>query len=693
MALDGKTLKVCNCNRTMALDAKALASALELGAPVAIHSELCRKEVASFTSALKDGECVVACTQESPLFSELATQAGSSAQLHFVNIRETAGWSAEGKGAMPKIAALLALADIAEPEPVPGVSYASGGNLLIVGPVQAAIAWAERLRGQFGVGVLVTDCKGGDLPSTRSYPVWSGRVSSIRGWLGAFEVSWEQENPIDLEVCTRCNACIRACPENAIDFTYQIDLERCKAHRECVKACAQIGAIDFSRADRARSEKFDLVLDLSLEPAIRTPQLPQGYRSPGPDPLEQALAAGQLAQLVGEFEKPKFFAYNEKICAHGRSGKTGCTRCIDTCSTGAISSDGDRIRVESHLCQGCGGCATVCPSGAISYAYPRVPDLGSRVKKLLTVYRRAGGSEPGLLFHGGEGRELIARLARKGRGLPARVIPMEVLHPASIGIDTMLGAIAWGATQVLLLASETENAEYGEAVRAQIAHAQAVLHALGYEGEHFAFFAPDSAASLENLLWALEPAGSVGQPATFNLVREKRTSLEFAIEHLAKQAPAPRDEIDLAEGAPWGRVNVNRDTCTLCMACIGACPEGALLDTAEMPRLRFIERNCVQCGLCVNTCPEGAVTLTPRLLLTGQAKEAVTLNDSPPFHCIRCGKPFGTRHMIEVMTGRLSTHSMFTGSASLKRLQMCADCRVIDMMENKDEASIFDVKR
>jgi len=131
MALDGKTLKVCNCNRTMALDAKALASALELGAPVAIHSELCRKEVASFTSALKDGECVVACTQESPLFSELATRAGSSAQLHFVNIRETAGWSAEGKGAMPKIAALLALADIAEPEPVPGVSYASGGNLLI----------------------------------------------------------------------------------------------------------------------------------------------------------------------------------------------------------------------------------------------------------------------------------------------------------------------------------------------------------------------------------------------------------------------------------------------------------------------------------------------------------------------------------------------------------------------------------
>ena len=70
----------------------------------------------------------------------------------------------------------------------------------------------------------------------------------VNGHLGAFEVAWEQENPIDLEVCTRCNACIRACPESAIDFSYQIDIDKCKSHRECVKACGAIGAIDFARA-------------------------------------------------------------------------------------------------------------------------------------------------------------------------------------------------------------------------------------------------------------------------------------------------------------------------------------------------------------------------------------------------------------------------------------------------------------
>jgi Fe-S-cluster-containing hydrogenase component 2 len=168
--------------------------------------------------------------------------------------------------------------------------------------------------------------------------------------------------PVGLSV-TRCNACIRACPEQAIDYSYQIDLDKCKAHRACVKACGALKAIDFERADRARKERFDLVLDLSPAPVLKVARKPQGYLAPGRDPLAQALAAAALAKLVGEFEKPKFFVYNERVCAHGRSAKIGCTACLDTCSTQAIASEGDKVRVEPHLCLGCGGCATVCPSG------------------------------------------------------------------------------------------------------------------------------------------------------------------------------------------------------------------------------------------------------------------------------------------------------------------------------------------
>jgi len=339
MTQQSRKVLLCNCNRTMPLDGKAVAGTLELDAVPHIHSELCRRHVAAFEAAAKSGEdLLVACTQEAPLFRELHEEFKATGDIRFVNIRETAGWSKDAQQAAPKIAALLAAAQLPAPEPVPVVAYQSNGDLVIIGPGAAAIAWADQLAEQFSVYALITDGSG-ELPAERRYPVFSGKVHEIKGYLGAFEVAWDQVNPIDLEVCTRCNACIKACPEHAIDYSYQIDLDKCKAHRQCVKACGDIRAIDFERRETRHGERFDLVLDLSATPLLRMHEPPQGYFAPGRDPLEQAQAARKLAPMIGEFEKPKFFVYKEKICAHSRSGIVGCTRCIDVCSTQAISSD------------------------------------------------------------------------------------------------------------------------------------------------------------------------------------------------------------------------------------------------------------------------------------------------------------------------------------------------------------------
>ena len=704
----------CTCNGTVALDETLLSSRDPASAARCIgqSSELCRRDVKRFVDALDaQDDLVVTCVQEAPLFAEIANARKTLAPIRFVDLRESAGWGGEGHRAGPKIAALVAMAARDLSVPVAAVPYRSTGRTLVIGPPGAALRWAERLSGKVDVSVLLSGSDGTALPAARAFPVFSGDAVAVSGWLGAFEVRWSQQNPIDLDACVRCGACVAACPEGAIDAGLQVDLDRCGSHRGCVRACGSIGAIDFSRTDRERREHYDLVLDLRAAPAFQMHQPPQGYFFPGPEPDARTDAAMALIAMTGEFEKPKFFTYRAALCAHKRNETTGCTRCIDVCSTAAIASDGQGVRVEPHLCMGCGACATVCPSGAMSFNVPAPSELGRRLRIGLKAYRDKAGSGGAVLFHDTEaGRERIEQAARDagepGRagparsrptapGLPARVIPVQVHHPAAVGLDVALAAIAFGAEEVLVLLAGVEAPQYAAALREQFDVGNAVLDALGYGAQRLAVIQAEDGPALSRALYQRKaPPRAIATVATFALPDDKRRAIEFAVDHLVAQAHAAGrqtpERIPLQAGAPFGAITVDRDACTLCLACAGACPESALLDGGEQPQLRLLERNCVQCGLCEKTCPENAIRLVPRLSLAADARQAVVINQGEPFACVSCGKPFGTRQMVERMIGRLQGHSMFAGGG--RRLQMCADCRVVDMFSATNEVSIFDAK-
>ena len=741
MTLDGPAL-----SRALAKTPGAHTDGLET-----THTLLCRREAAAFQRAAKStansgDELLVACTQESRLFLELneATEGTASVQqrpIHFVNIRETGGWSREHRGAgaaalTPKLAALIAAAQLPPPEPVTTVTYRSGGRCLVLGDATRAESAAAMLADKLDVSVLVTD-SGGALAQNHARATHSGRLTKLLGWLGQFEAEWQSHNPIALDLCTRCNACITACPEGAIGLDYQVNLSACKSHRDCVRVCDAAGAIDFDRAALDHSERFDLVLDLRGTSAFSQHQPPQGYFHTAGDERRLMQAVLQLRELSGEFDKPKFFNYQHKLCAHSRNEQIGCTACIDVCSTSAIRSDASRkgrstglspgkrqgltagsqvggqvggqfggIVVEPFLCVGCGACTTVCPSGALGFAYPGTVDQGKRLRTMLTAYAHAGGRNAALLLHSeGAGTRLINDLGRAARvadaasalqGVPARVLPVAVWHTASLGIDLWLSAIAQGASQVWVLLSDEEAPEYRQALSEQMAVAQAMLGGLGYTGQHFQLLQARDAGDLAALDAALRaaPAQTVARPASFAAQADKRATLDLALDHLLSQAPAAVDEIALpAAGSPYGSLVVDTDKCTLCLSCVSACPEAALADNPDKPQLKFIEKNCVQCGLCASTCPEDAITLQPRLWLAdgGKARKAPrVLAEMEPYCCIKCSKPFGTLRAIENMLTKLQGHSAFQGAAA-DRLKMCSDCRVIDLYSNPNEQRITDL--
>jgi ferredoxin len=621
----------------MTLDPKTVADGLRPA------SQLCRAQLENFTAAMGEfASITVACTQEAPLFSEVAEQAGYTGTLRFANIRETAGWSDNGNAAGPKMAAILAMAE-QDMTPFEVVSMESDGVVLVLGRDQVALDTAAALANTLDVTVLLLP--GADVmpPRQTTWPVLQGRVARAEGHLGEYELT------IDAY----------ATPDPS-------------SRRK----------LEFGAARDGATSRCDLVVDLTGGMPLFHHSRPGYLRADPANPVAVAKLTAQAAEMVGTFDKPKFINFTPDLCAHSRNTKTGCTRCLDLCPTGAILSAGDTVAIDPNICAGCGQCAAACPTGAAAYALPVVDNIVHRLRAGLRAYHDAGARHaPVILLHDDDhGAALVDASARFGRGLPAHVIPLGVNEPSQIGPEVVAAALAYGAQDVCIL-TPLRPAHPLDGLHTTRALLQEIGQATGRTST-LRLVQADDPDLLEAALWQ-KPAPVHPTRASFLPPDDKRGLLVLAVEEMIRTAPAPQDQIALPPSAPFGTVELDLDACTLCLACVGACPTGALSDNPDQPMLRFTENACVQCGLCVATCPETALALTPRIALAEWDNPRRVLKEEEPFACTSCGKAFGTKSSIDRVMAKLEAHWMFTGEKGAERLRlltMCDDCRTREVV-------------
>ena len=428
-------------------------------------------------------------------------------------------------------------------------------------------------------------------------------------------------------------------------------------------ASADLGGFS-PNADHA----FDLVLDLSREPHF--PQLvpPLGYFAPRADPVALAQAIAAMPALVGRFAKPRFFEFAPDLCAHGAKGKTGCTRCLDVCSAAAIRSAGDVVAVDPYLCQGCATCTLACPTGALSFRHPARGALVADTASVLEEARADGVTAPVLVVHAPALADTV-----RGIGLPAEARTIEVASLPAFGEELWLTALAQGAAGVLLVTDATLPSAARTLLEERLAVVRSLIDAVGARGE---FVAAVTLDAVHEAVVAASTAANVATRVTAANPRALKRALVFAgLDTLAQgriAAPAA-----LPAGAPFGDVDVDRNACTLCHACVNLCPTSALVaERSPVPKLLFIEANCVQCGLCEVGCPEQAITLRPRIAANPVERNAARLlHEDELASCTSCGAPFIGRTLLASSLARIKDFPGLTDAGGIDRLKLCPACR------------------
>lgn len=367
-----------------------------------------------------------------------------------------------------------------------------------------------------------------------------------------------------------------------------------------------------------------------------------------------------LKDNINSFSYRKFTTYDKTICQYDGRREVICSKCEEVCPTVAITKDDTTktLTFSQVDCHGCGGCISVCPSGALDYTPTNKESLYEISKFYKETHPLIIPSKMSLNNLNIELKENILPFAIDGEKFLHEGTLLTLLQISGSQLIFYSDFLSKGTKDAIRILNDIYQKKYQK---------DAVLIAMNED----------------ELSLALKEVSFV-ENSYFNFNQDGFKKREVFSHRLQKIVG--NDDLGVVETGEhihYAKVEVNQDTCTLCLVCVGACNVGALVADASDNTLRINPSICTACGYCEVSCPEtNCLTIKQDIIELKPTwfKENILAQDKL-FACVECGVEFATTKAIEKIASKMAT-IFASDPVKVRSLYCCANCKPKIMMQS-----------